>query len=187
MGDLLMRRHMLVSAGGVEPTDTKLLQQGTKTFNLVTISVSGKNVSASFYSLAMNDAYNVKRYWNITKFDENQTTGTGNTGNISNKATGRIIPAGSTCVFKATELSQTNIYSATYSYCAVILRDTTTGSLARIGFGGNNQPATSATFTTSKDTEIGCIAFETSHMKGASPERVYSGTLSLTVNGEEWL
>lgn len=187
MGDLLMRRHMLVSAGGGEPTDTRLLQQGTKTFNLVTISVSGKNVSASFYSTAMNDAYNVKRYWNITKFDENQTTGTGNTGDISNKATGRIIPEGSTCVFKATELSQTNMYSASYAYCAVILRDTTTGSLARIGFGGDHQPATSATFTTSKDTEIGCIAFESSHMKGANPARIYSGTLSFTVNGEEWL
>lgn len=179
---LLRRRGMLKEA---ESPATGLLEQGTIDFNDCEVVISGRHLFCSKIS-GGTDSYNAKRYVNVTDFSKNETTGTGNTADISNQASGKIIPAGATCSFSATNIK--GKVSASYQYVAVCLRNTGSGDIKRIGTYGQNVPATSATWTQANDIEIGCIAIEFSHF------RVVSGStnkgefdLSLTVNGEEWL
>ena len=163
-----------------------LLDQGTLDFNLCDITIEGRTISILAKS-GMNDAYEVKRYNNVTDFSKNVTTGTGKTEDISNQSSGKIIPAGALCEFKATFHSGWHV-AAQYEYIAVLLRNNSTGNIKRIGAFGNNRPAESASWTQNEDVEIGCIAVEYSHFR-ASGNGTNRGTfdLSLTVNGEEWL
>ena len=186
MGDILIRREAMMQQASSEPAISPLIELGTKTFNLCTYNTTTRHVKVTLNNKSLADAYNVKRYFNLTKFSDNVTTGTGNTGGISNKTTGRIIPAGSTCVFSVSNVSITNQYSASYAYIALLLRNIWTGNILRIGLGGNNVPATSASKTVDADTEIGCIAVELSHMSGFQG-RIYEADVSLTVDGVEWL
>ena len=185
MGELLRRR----SKEEVKP-EGGLLDQGSLSFNLCNIKIEGRTIRINNSSPAMNDGYNVKRYNNVTDFNANVTTGTGKTDDISNQSSGIIIPAGSSCTFSATLLKNGTV-SAGYQYIAVLLRNTTTGDIKRIGAFGQNKPSSSLSWTQSDDVEIGCIAIEYSHFRGnsTSTEGVNTGTfeLSLTVNGEEWL
>lgn len=184
MGELLRRRK--------EEAKTKggLLDQGSLDFNLCKLAVEGRTIKIDNSKPALNDAYNVKRYVNITDFGANVNTGTGVTTDISNKQSGRVIPAGASCAFSATLLSGGSV-SSNYQYIAVLLRDDSTGDIKRIGAFGQNAPASSVSWTQSDDIEIGCIAIEYSHFRGnaTSTAVVNTGTfeLSLTVNGEEWL
>jgi hypothetical protein len=186
-GSKFVRRRNLheetISLGG-------LLDQGSLSFNLCNIKIEGRTIKILNSNPSMSDAYDKKRYNNVTDFSANVTTGIGQTTDISNQSSGIIIPAGASCVFKAT-LKEHGTVAAGYQYIAVLLRNTSTGSIKRIGAFGQNAPASSASWTQSADAEIGCIAIEYSHFRGnANPAAVVNtGTfeLSLTVNGEEWL
>lgn len=186
MGNFLRRRNLHEE----NAVDGGLLEQGSILFNRCGIDIEGRTIHVSGLYGSGTDAYDVKRYNNVTDFDANVTTGTDKTEDISNKRSGRVIPAGASCVFAATPHNDWHV-SASYQYIAVLLRNTSTGNIKRIGAFGNNVPSSTATWTQNEDVEIGCIAIEYSHWyyRDATQPGRNSGTfdVSLTVNGEEWL
>lgn len=180
MGELMRRRAMMQAASGT-PSEPGLLEQGTLDFNQFTTVIAERRIKISRNNSGA-DAYNVKRYFNVTDFSANTTTGTGATADISNKNSGKIIPAGASCVFAASNTSGS--VNASYEYFCALLRDKGTGNIQRIAIYGRNAPANSVSWTATSDTEIGCVAIETSHING---KHYAECDLSLTVNGEEWL
>lgn len=185
----IVRRRSLLNLGGTSPVGNSLLEQGALNFNYCNVVIDGRAFHCWLYPGNVSDAYNVKRYCNVTDFAANVNTGTGQTADISNKHSGFVIPAGAVCTLAASDLW--GHVAASYSYVAVILRDTGTGDIKRIGAGGNNNPTATVTWTQATDVEIGCVAVEFSHMRGSSDNGAGNNTrkftLSLTVNGEEWL
>lgn len=179
--DGVIRRREMVESGG--STGASLLDQGTFAHDVYSVTINGRTFDTEYTSWT-TDSYNKHRYCNITDFSANEVTGLDNTTDISNKHSGRIIPAGATCVLSCSDV--TGKVQASYQYIAILLRDTGSGNIARIGVYGNNKPSGTATFTPSADTEIGCVAIDYTRWRGPRSNSWCNATISLTVNGEEW-
>lgn len=157
-----------------------LLKQGTIEFNNVKAVTSGNDIAITKPS--GTDAYNKYRTLNLTDFSANVTTGQNKTEDITGKPVVRTIPAGASCVFSMTNISE--YYNASYSYIILALVDETGATIKQVSRGKNAPSATSVSWTQDNAIGVACVAAMMYHFATSCRARFY---LSFTVNGEEWL
>ena len=162
------------------PTAATLLEQGTLSFNDVSAVISGNDIKLN--KTSGTDAYNKFRTLNLTDFSANVTTGQNKTEDITGKPVVKTIPAGATCEFSMTNISE--FYNASYSYAVLALVDGAGNTIKQVSRGNNTPSATSVSWTQNSEVGVACIAAKMYHFAESCRARFY---LSLTVNGEEWL
>lgn len=162
------------------PTAPTLLEQGTVSFNDVSAVISGNNVKIN--KTSGTDAYNKFRTLNLTDFSANVTTGQDKTTDITGKPIVRTIPAGASCVFSMTNISE--YYNASHVYVVLALVDGDGNTIKQVSRGNNAPSATSVSWTQNSEVGVACIAAKMYHFAQTCHAQFY---LSLTVNGEEWL
>ena len=180
MVSLMQRRRAMMEAKWDSPTALTLLEQGTVSFNAVKAVISGNDVKIN--KTSGMDAYNKFRTLNLTDFSANVTTGQNKTEDITGKPVVRTIPAGATCVFSMTNISE--YFNAGYCYIVLALVDGDGNTIKQVSRGRNAPSATSVSWTQNSEIGVACIAAKIYHFAQSCEARFY---LSLTVNGEEWL
>lgn len=170
----------MMGTHGSTPSAPSLLEQGTISFNYVQAVVSGNDISIT--KTSGTDAYSKFRTLNLTDFSANVTTGQNKTEDITGKPVVRTIPAGATCKFSMTSIS--DHYNASYCYIVIALIDGDGNTIKQVSEGQNAPSPTSVSWTQNNAIGVACIAAKIYHFAQSCHARFY---LSLTVNGEEWL